>query len=53
MLYKKVGYIEVGIIPSLYREGITEYLMIKLRDNKIFLLGHICNILCRNIVGKK
>lgn len=31
ILYKKVGYIEVGTIPSLYREGITEHLMMKLR----------------------
>ena len=32
MLYEKIGYIEVGIIPSLYREGITEYLMMKVRE---------------------
>jgi ribosomal protein S18 acetylase RimI-like enzyme len=31
-LYEKIGYIEVGSIPSLYREGITEYIMMKLRD---------------------
>lgn len=30
-LYEKIGYIEVGSIPGLYREGITEYLMMKLR----------------------
>jgi ribosomal protein S18 acetylase RimI-like enzyme len=31
-LYEKVGYVEVGIIPSLYRLGITEHLMMKLRE---------------------
>lgn len=31
-LYQKIGYIEVGSIPNLYREGITEYIMMKLRD---------------------
>lgn len=30
-LYEKIGYTEVGCIPSLYREGITENLMMKLR----------------------
>lgn len=34
LLYEKIGYIEIGIIPSLYREGITEYLMMKLREQK-------------------
>ena len=33
MLYKKIGYIEVGSVPNLYREGITEYIMMKLRGN--------------------
>ncbi|MBU3172743.1 GNAT family N-acetyltransferase [Clostridium estertheticum] len=34
-LYKKIGYIQVGTIPSLYMEGITEHLMMKSReDNK-------------------
>ena len=32
ILYEKIGYREIGIIPSLYREGITEYLMMKLRE---------------------
>ncbi len=32
LLYESVGYIEVGKIPSLYREGIDEYLMMKLRE---------------------
>lgn len=32
ILYEKIGYIEVGTIPSLYREGITEHLMMKLRE---------------------
>lgn len=32
-LYERLGYKEVGIIPSLYREGITEHLMMKLRNN--------------------
>lgn len=31
-LYEEIGYIEVGVIPSLYREGITEYLMMKPRE---------------------
>jgi ribosomal protein S18 acetylase RimI-like enzyme len=31
-LYEKIGYIEVGSIPSLYREGIAEYIMMKSRD---------------------
>lgn len=31
-LYEKVGYVEVGNIPSLYRSGISEHLMIKLRE---------------------
>jgi ribosomal protein S18 acetylase RimI-like enzyme len=35
ILYKKIGYIEVGIIPSLYREGITEFLMMKVREEKV------------------
>ena len=28
-LYEREGYIQVGELPSLYREGITEYLMMK------------------------
>ena len=31
-LYEKNGYIQVGTIPSLYREGITEHLMMKSRE---------------------
>ena len=31
-LYEGIGYIEVGTIPSLYREGITEHLMMKSRN---------------------
>jgi ribosomal protein S18 acetylase RimI-like enzyme len=31
-LYERVGYIEVGAIPNLYREGMTEYLMMKSRE---------------------
>jgi ribosomal protein S18 acetylase RimI-like enzyme len=31
-LYERIGYIEIGVIPNLYREGITEYLMMKLRE---------------------
>jgi len=30
--YEKLGYIKVGEIPSLYREGITEYLMMKEKE---------------------
>ncbi|MBW9158567.1 GNAT family N-acetyltransferase [Clostridium tagluense] len=33
ILYESIGYIEIAIIPSLYREGITEYLMMKLRKS--------------------
>lgn len=33
-LYERIGYLEVGAIPNLYREGITEYLMMKLREEK-------------------
>jgi len=32
ILYKRIGYIEVGSIPNLYRSGVTEYLMMKLRE---------------------
>jgi ribosomal protein S18 acetylase RimI-like enzyme len=32
ILYEKIGYIQVGTIPSLYREGITEHLMMKSRQ---------------------
>ncbi|ADL50754.1 GNAT family N-acetyltransferase [Clostridium cellulovorans] len=31
-LYESIGYIEVGAIPGLYKEGITEHLMMKLRE---------------------
>lgn len=31
-LYERIGYIEVGAIPNLYREGMTEYLMMKPRQ---------------------
>jgi ribosomal protein S18 acetylase RimI-like enzyme len=31
-LYEKIGYVQVGTIPSLYREGITEHLMMKSRE---------------------
>lgn len=33
-LYKRIGHIEVGAIPNLYRDGITEHLMMKLRTEK-------------------
>ncbi len=29
LLYENCGYSEVGVIPSLYKSGITEYLMMK------------------------
>jgi len=32
ILYEKIGYIQVGTLPSLYREGITEHLMMKSRE---------------------
>ncbi|WP_242960832.1 GNAT family N-acetyltransferase [Clostridium peptidivorans] len=35
ILYERIGYIEVGSIPNLYREGITEYLMMKLREEEL------------------
>ncbi|MFZ5968343.1 MAG: GNAT family N-acetyltransferase [Bacillota bacterium] len=28
-LYEKCGYKEVGVIPNLYKSGVTEYLMMK------------------------
>lgn len=28
-LYEKLGYVEVGIIPNLYKKGVTEFLMMK------------------------
>jgi len=31
-LYKSLGYQQVGAIPGLYKEGITEYLMMKDRE---------------------
>ena len=30
--YEKIGYYQVGEIPSLYRKGITEYLMMKEKE---------------------
>jgi ribosomal protein S18 acetylase RimI-like enzyme len=32
-LYEKNGYIQVGTIPSLYKEGISEQLMMKSRED--------------------
>ena len=34
-LYEEIGYIEVGCLPSLYREGINEHLMMKIREELI------------------
>lgn len=31
-LYESLGYQQVGMIPDLYKEGVTEYLMMKHRD---------------------
>jgi ribosomal protein S18 acetylase RimI-like enzyme len=33
-LYERIGYNEIGVIPNLYREGITEYLMMKVKEEK-------------------
>lgn len=33
-LYERMGYVEVGAIPNLYRAGITEYLMMRLNEMK-------------------
>ena len=33
--YEKIGYRQVGEIPNLYREGITEYLMMKEKGSAI------------------
>lgn len=33
LFYEKLGYEQVGIIPSLYREGINEYLMMKVHKS--------------------
>lgn len=32
LFYEKLGYRQVGIIPNLYREGINEHLMMKVKD---------------------
>ncbi len=32
-LYLRLGYRQVGILPGLYREGVTEYLMMKVRPS--------------------
>ncbi len=29
LLYEKIGYREVGVIPNLYKNGVVEYLMMK------------------------
>ncbi|MCK5129730.1 MAG: GNAT family N-acetyltransferase [Clostridiales bacterium] len=34
IFYEKLGYKQVGLIPSLYREGINEYLMMKAYNQK-------------------
>lgn len=34
LFYEKLGYKQVGTIPSLYREGINEYLMMKVHKHK-------------------
>jgi ribosomal protein S18 acetylase RimI-like enzyme len=31
-LYERLGYVQVGSIPGLYRPGITEYLMMKAKE---------------------
>lgn len=30
-LYKRLGYTQVGLIPDLFKEGISEYLLVKFR----------------------
>jgi ribosomal protein S18 acetylase RimI-like enzyme len=30
-LYERLGYQQVGVLPGLYKDGITEYLMMKIR----------------------
>lgn len=32
--YEKLGYQEVGAIPDLYKEGVTEYLMMKKKNDQ-------------------
>lgn len=32
-LYKRLGYTEIGVIPDLYRKGICECLMMKLKES--------------------
>lgn len=32
-LYERLGYRQVGVIPGLYREGVTEYLMMKMNPS--------------------
>lgn len=31
-LYEKLGYKEAGVIPDLYKAGVTEHLMMKVRE---------------------
>lgn len=31
--YERLGYVEVGAIPNLYRDGISEHLMMKVRQS--------------------
>jgi len=33
-LYKSLGYQQVGVLPDLYKDGVTEYLMMKVREIK-------------------
>jgi ribosomal protein S18 acetylase RimI-like enzyme len=32
-LYESLGYRQVGVIPGLYKEGVSEQLMMKNREN--------------------
>lgn len=34
-LYEKIGYVEVGSIPSLFKTGISEHLMMKNRNEEL------------------
>jgi ribosomal protein S18 acetylase RimI-like enzyme len=34
-LYERLGYRQVGAIPGLYKDGVTEYLMMKVKDSAL------------------
>ncbi len=47
-LYERLGWRQVGAIPGLYREGVTEYLMMKSKSEPIY---HIASSVCPTAIG--